>query len=199
MNRFPLVLVAAVLAGCASAPPPPLSSVPSGWIEEGEASWYGPGFHGKRTASGEVYDMEALTAAHPRLPFDTRVTVRNLDNGRSVEVRVNDRGPFARGRIIDLSRAAARAIGMLGTGTARVRLTLAGRSPLESCSEVQVGAFADESNAEGLARRLRREGEPARTVAGGDGLTRVLLGPYSDPTRAERARKRHGGLVRPCS
>lgn len=142
--------------------------------------------------------MEALTAAHPRLPFDTRVTVHNLDNGRSVVVRINDRGPFAKGRIIDLSRAAAREIGMLGTGTARVRLTLEGRSPLESCSELQVGAFSEPSNAERLAARLRRQGERARTMSGDDGLVRVILGPWSDPVEAERARRRHGGLVRPC-
>jgi peptidoglycan lytic transglycosylase len=88
----------------------------------GTASYYGMRHRGMRTASGERYDPRALTAAHPSLPFDTRVEVTNLDNGRSVVVRVNDRGPFVPGRIIDLSLAAARAIGMVEDGTARVRV-----------------------------------------------------------------------------
>ena len=89
----------------------------------GVASWYGPGFHGRRTANGEVYDQYELTAAHRTLPLGTRVCVTNLDNGRSVEVRINDRGPFVGGRVIDLSYAAARVIGMIGPGRpARVRV-----------------------------------------------------------------------------
>lgn len=86
------------------------------------ASWYGPGFHGRRTASGEPYDMHALTAAHPTLPFGTRVRVRSLANGKEVDVRITDRGPFGKGRIIDLSRAAADALGMLGAGVKEVML-----------------------------------------------------------------------------
>lgn len=93
---------------------------PAGFIQEGLAVWYGPGFHGRRTASGEVYDMHALTAAHPSLPFGTRVRVTNLRNGKSVVVRINDRGPFGGRYIIDLSYAAARAIGALSA--TRVRL-----------------------------------------------------------------------------
>lgn len=88
----------------------------------GRASYYGPGFQGKKTASGERFDMNALTAAHRRLPFGARVRVTNLDNGKSVVVRINDRGPFKKSRVIDLSLAAARKIGMTATGTARVRL-----------------------------------------------------------------------------
>lgn len=88
----------------------------------GVASYYGPGFHGKKTANGERFNMNALTAAHRTLPFGTRVRVTNLDNGRSVVVRINDRGPFAKGRIIDLSKVAAKRIGMIQSGTARVRL-----------------------------------------------------------------------------
>ena len=87
----------------------------------GSATWYGPGFQGLPTASGEIYDMEALTAAHPTLPLGSRARVTNLDNGRSVVVRINDRGPFT-GRTIDLSRAAAREIHMLGPGSARVEV-----------------------------------------------------------------------------
>jgi rare lipoprotein A len=94
----------------------------SGHAEIGNASWYGRRHHGKRTASGEVYDQNALTAAHPSLPFGTRLKVTNLDNGKSVVVRVNDRGPFVRGRIIDVSWAAARALGLLADGVAKVRI-----------------------------------------------------------------------------
>lgn len=90
---------------------------------EGIASWYGLTFHGRRTASGERFDMNAMTAAHPSLPFGTRVLVQNPSNGRSVVVRVNDRGPYVPGRIIDLSHAAARALGLLGWGTKPVVVT----------------------------------------------------------------------------
>jgi rare lipoprotein A len=92
--------------------------------ETGRASWYGQAHHGQRTASGERYDMNALTCAHPTLPFGTRLRVVNLDNDREVEVRVNDRGPVAPGRIIDLSYAAARALGAVGAGLVPVRLTI---------------------------------------------------------------------------
>jgi rare lipoprotein A len=90
--------------------------------EVGRASYYGKKFNGRKTASGERYDMHALTAAHPRLPFGTLVTVTNVKNGRSVSVRINDRGPFIRGRIIDLSYAAAKRLGMLSRGVTRVRV-----------------------------------------------------------------------------
>ncbi len=92
------------------------------FFKEGIASWYGPGFHGRRTANGERYNQNALTAAHKSLPFDTKVRVINLTNDKEVIVRINDRGPFVRGRIIDLSKKAARQIAMLGSGTARVRI-----------------------------------------------------------------------------
>jgi rare lipoprotein A len=90
--------------------------------QTGLASWYGPKFHGKVTASGEVFNQDQFTAAHPTLPWGSRVKVINLDNGKSVDVRINDRGPFKRGRIIDLSRAAARALGMVGRGITTVRI-----------------------------------------------------------------------------
>lgn len=93
----------------------------------GKASWYGPGFHGKRTANGERFNQNDLTAAHRHLPFGTKVKVTNLHNGRSVVVRINDRGPFSRGRVIDLSKAAARLIGVFQSGTAPVLLEVLGR------------------------------------------------------------------------
>ncbi len=95
---------------------------PTGWQEAGVASWYGPGFQGKRTASGERFDANAMTAAHRTLPFGTSVRVKSLVNGKEVVVRINDRGPFIPGRIIDLSRAAALALGL--TGVKRVELQL---------------------------------------------------------------------------
>lgn len=98
-------------------------------FEQGKASWYGPRFNGRRTASGERYNMNELTAAHRTLPFGTRVRVRSLVNGKEVEVRITDRGPFSRGRVIDLSRAAAEAIGMLGLGVKDVLLLVPESTP----------------------------------------------------------------------
>ena len=98
----------------------------------GIASWYGRDFHGKKTANGEIYDMNALTAAHPTLPMPTRVRVTNLENGRSLELRVNDRGPFRKGRIIDVSKKASLLLGFQEQGTAKVRVTFLGRADTES-------------------------------------------------------------------
>jgi rare lipoprotein A len=97
-------------------------AAPATLPQTGQASWYGAAHHGKRTASGAIYDQTKLTAAHPSLPFGTRVKVTNLSNGKSVDVEITDRGPFVGGRIIDLSQAAARALGMVESGTATVRL-----------------------------------------------------------------------------
>lgn len=122
------MLVALGLEGCASAsgPPPAAASTPRARpaAQTGPASWYGRMHHGRLTASGERFDMHALTAAHPTLPFGTRLRVVNLDNDRAVEVRINDRGPNVPGRIIDLSYAAARALGAIGPGIVPVRLTV---------------------------------------------------------------------------
>lgn len=106
-----------LLAGCASH-----DIDPRGYDETGVASYYGARHHGKRTASGEPFDQHALTAAHRQLPFGTRVKVTNVNNDKTVVVRINDRGPHVRGRLIDLSRAAAQQLGMLRSGTARVRV-----------------------------------------------------------------------------
>lgn len=92
------------------------------YTQRGEASWYGPGFHGRKTASGERFNQHGLTAAHRKLPLGTKARVTNLDNGKSVEVKINDRGPYVRGRIIDLSKAAAERLGMKNAGTTPVRL-----------------------------------------------------------------------------
>lgn len=123
LRPFALVGCLALLAGCSTTSYDSDSEVSGrGYRAEGTASYYGRAHHGKRTASGERFDQNALTAAHRTLAFGTRVKVTNLDNGRSVVVRINDRGPFGRGRIIDVSKAAAEQLNMLRSGTARVRL-----------------------------------------------------------------------------
>src|SRR5512138_795071 len=106
-------------AGCTSPAPKPVyfPGYPVGYVERGTASWYGPGFHGNRTANGERYDMHKLTAAHRTLPLGSIAVVRSVSTGRKVTVRINDRGPFAKGRVLDLSLAGAEAIGMIGNGT----------------------------------------------------------------------------------
>lgn len=146
-------------------------------------SWYGPGFHGKLTASGERYDMDAMTCAHKNLPFGTKLLLKNLENGKSARVVVNDRGPFVRGRDIDLSRAAAKRLGILGPGTGKVRVTNLGRDSrykkyikgggsLQKSSKryertarirtekrsyftIQVASFADKLNAAYMKKGLR--------------------------------------------
>ena len=114
---FGLLALFSLLAGCASG-----IINPNGYDETGTASYYGAKHHGNKTASGEPFNQNALTAAHRRLPFGTQVKVTNLDNDKSVVVRINDRGPHTRGRLIDLSRKAAEQLGMIGSGTARVRV-----------------------------------------------------------------------------
>jgi rare lipoprotein A len=143
-------------AACSRLPPPRGTQ---GGSETGIASWYGQEFHGRPTSSREVFDMNDMTAAHRTLPFGTYVMVTNLGNDRSVVVRINDRGPFVRGRIIDLSYAAARVLGIVGPGTARVRLeTLRGFKAPEASAKatvwIQVGAFSVQENAYAIKRRL---------------------------------------------
>ena len=140
----------------APAPAPPTAPLQQG--EEGIASWYGHPYHGRRTANGEVYNMYAISAAHRTLPFGTQVRVHNLENSQEVMVRINDRGPFVEGRIIDLSYAAAQAIRM--PGTALVRLEILGfgsggaPGPEPGIYAVQVGAFIDRHNAERLKETI---------------------------------------------
>ena len=159
------------------APPVP---VPAGTTERGMASWYGHPYHGRPAADGEIYDMEKLVAAHRTLPFQTRVRVRFLATDKAVEVRIIDRGPFVGGRIIDLSHAAAQAIGLIGPGTGEVELTVleAPVSDVAARFGVQIGAFRDKANADrlqqsmtvtyGAAKLALRSGDPP--------LWRVLVG-----------------------
>ena len=127
-------------------------------IEEGMASWYGPDFHGKTTSNKEVYDMYDMTAAHRTLPFGTHLMVTNLQNSRSVTVRINDRGPFVKDRIIDLSLAAARQLDMLGPGVVPVRLEVLPKlspPPDSQIFSVQVGSFTLKANAAALKEQLK--------------------------------------------
>ena len=155
----------------------------------GTASWYGEPFHGRRTANGEVYDMHRLTAAHKTLPFDTLLRVENLDNGREVVVRVNDRGPFVKGRILDLSYGAARTLGMHVAGLARVRITVVEDVPGflvdQRSFTIQIGAFQDRGHADALARDARGRGFDARVEAEGPWF-RVRVGSYGSRRDAER-------------
>jgi peptidoglycan lytic transglycosylase len=218
-SRSSIIAAICLAAACASSRPasaPPLAPADDAasatrWTEEGIASWYGgnDGFEGKPTASGEIYDSSLLTAAHRELPLGTVVEVWSAENRQRVRVRINDRGPFIAGRIIDLSRAAAGKLGLIEPGTGRVRLTilkLGPAAPLISASglwSVQIGSFADASNAKRHADRARSTGrtvslEPYR------GLTRVKVGAYPSRGAAQdvlAAPERQGfeGIVVPVN
>lgn len=157
-RRFLLLLVATFfLSSCAG-----MNYFPTGDTQRGMASWYGEDFHGKQTSNKEIYDMHAMTAAHKTLPFGTYVRVTNLTNGKSVVVRINDRGPFVKGRIIDLSYAAAHKLGMSDTGVAPVVIKVLKRfSPKKSSQRyaVQVGSFTEKRNAKILRAKLQRNYE----------------------------------------
>jgi rare lipoprotein A len=209
----PAAFIAVALCGCghkskvATAPTPrpsaphahaaPAIPAPPGTTEEGLASWYGPPYHGRQAADGEIYDMEKLTAAHRTMPFNTWVRVTNMTNGRTVDVRITDRGPFVDGRIIDLSKAAARQIELLGPGVGPVRLqvisaphpdtdviaakaTPAPNAPviLGDFYAVQIGAYSVHENAEHLRTKFAEEYGTAQLVirTGNPTLYRVLVG-----------------------
>jgi rare lipoprotein A len=221
-------LLALVVAGCRSVSPPPPREAPAapqsypapyrvgrqwyqpipdaeGFRERGTASWYGRKFHGRKTSSGEIYDMYGVSAAHKTLPFGTVVRVHNLGNGRVLDVRINDRGPFVKGRIIDLSYGAATQLGVVGPGTAPVEI-VARAAPARKVREAgggehlvavdlttgnftfQVGAFQDRGNAERLAAKLKREHRHVHVASfdRGDGLFhRVRVGRATTLEEAE--------------
>lgn len=185
------------------AVPPPSVSPPSpapsgespathpGSVEVGYASWYGDPYHGRRAANGEIYDKNQLTAAHLTLPFETQVKVTDLENNRSVVVRITDRGPFVQGRIIDLSLAAAQALRMVGPGTALVRLEILslGKAAGRGIFAVQVGAFRERATAQRLQERLQaRYGNVfIENSRSDDGLLyRVRVGPKSSVLEARQ-------------
>ena len=211
-----------LLGGCATSEPPPKkpSGYPKpyrvygkwyqplpdskGFRQRGLASWYGKDFHGKKTSNGEIYNMYAMTAAHKTLPLGTYVRVHHLRNNRSVEVRINDRGPFVRGRIIDLSYTAAKDLGVVGPGTAEVEVVALGmlkttdggtsRSfvPADYYSgnfTFQVGAFLNHDNAKRLKRKLNEKYRNAHITTYDNGMDiyyRVRVGKAADLKQAEK-------------
>ncbi len=220
-------LLAAVVAlsGCGGRKkiklPPPVEAK-RGWSEVGIASWYGHPYHGRQTSNGETYDMNKMTAAHTRLPFGTWVNVRNLRNGRSTQVRINDRGPFTARYIIDLSRAAASEIQMIGAGTVRVRLTVidgpdgkrkrpkrssrtaeSRPAPARGAYEIQIGVFKIEANAKTLAWAAKQKGHRVEVRPfrrGSSRLYRVVVAGGTKEAADKRLRKLKGqgfkGFVR---
>lgn len=179
--------------------------------ETGIASWYGPGFHARPTANGETYDQDALTAAHKTLPMPSWVEITNLENGRVVTARINDRGPFVDGRIIDLSRRTAQLLDITAKGTARVRVRrvfpdgtpgaavqMAAAQPAEprridvlpatltAARFVQVAALSDRARADVMAAALASEG-PVRVEPTATGLFRVRIGPFASEAEARAA------------
>lgn len=165
--------------------------------EIGIASWYGPGFHGEKTSNGEVYNQQAISAAHKNLPLPSYVKVTNLDNNKSLVVRVNDRGPFHDGRIIDLSEGAAQRLGVIENGTAKVKLELIKAPEPHNAKElyakehsryIQVVASNDQNKANELARKLRQslaKSSKEIFVKEYTGMYKVYLGPYL-PNQAEQ-------------
>lgn len=187
-----LLLTILLLSSCGSKK----TTVKNGTVfQTGEASWYGPGFHGNQTANGERYNQNALTAAHRTLPFNSIVRVISLENNKYVDVRINDRGPFVGDRIIDLSRAAASRIDMIQSGTANVRLIVL-QSPEQidrnrhsyEIFTVQVASFDSRREAEQLATRIRNGWVEQATVNSRQ-VFRVYVGQFSDRNQANRVRR----------
>lgn len=201
--------LAIALSGQACVWSVPLATAPStdpalygvGWTQTGIASWYGEPFHGRTTAAGGVYDMDEISAAHQTIPFGTWIRVDNLDNGRTIELDVNDRGPFVGGRILDLSRAAARALEMIGPGTARVRITVIEAANAVSarggCVVVQVAAYRERGSAEAKRQAVARAGFEA-SIEPYENMYRVVAGPFVDEPAVSRAREMLGGFMRRC-
>jgi len=199
MYRFAL-LISVLIYGCSSGGID-VRNVKAGATERGIASWYGEPYHGRRTASGEIYDMYQLTAAHRSLDFGTVVEVTRRDTGASIDVRINDRGPFIRGRIIDLSYSAAQRIGLDIDGVAAVEIRVLDRiiqpkKPPNSevsqrfCFWVQVGAFGDQENADRAVKTLKANGEEALAIEGPKGLLRVRIGPFTNSKNRDAALER---------
>ncbi len=179
----------------------------AGYIEQGTASWYGSKFHGRRTSSGEPYDMYAMTAAHKTLPIPAYAEVTNLDNGRKVVVKINDRGPFRHNRLIDLSYAAAHKLDIYSQGTGRVEVRVldprasvaTAPAPATESSDtpgtiyLQVGAYSERGNAERMVQRLSPLDGVANiriNEAAPGSLYRVRVGPFSDAAAVDRASER---------
>lgn len=192
----------------------PLPSA-EGFVEEGYASWYGPDFHGKPTACGEIYNMYDISAAHKILPINTYVRVTNLSNGKEIIARINDRGPFVKDRIIDLSYGAAKELGVVGPGTVKVRVEALGEGEISSGGAikfkehpdfkkgifyVQVGAFLDQTNAQNLKRKLTgtyKNVVITTGVVGGQVFYRVQIFAANDYNEAKAFESRVARTITP--
>lgn len=193
---FPATLfIVSFVVGCSSPAPKPVyfPGYPVGYVERGMASWYGPGFHGNKTANGERYDMHKLTAAHRTLPLGSIAVVRSATTGKEVTVRINDRGPFAKGRVLDLSYAGAQTLGMVGHGTDQIELRVIGfqgRPAEMGFLRVQIGSFAEHQNAATLLQRAQRiyTGGRIQAVDLPDGRRyRVQIGEFKTEAQADSA------------
>lgn len=195
LHPLSLVLYFWLLVSCTSPAPKPtyFPGYPIGYFERGIASWYGPGFDGNKTANGERYDMHKLTAAHRTLPLGSVAVIRSTSTGRQVTVRINDRGPFAKGRVLDLSLAGAQALGMIGHGTDQIELRVVGfqgRTADMGFLRVQIGSFAEPQNALKLLQQAQRvySGGRIQTVDLPDGRRyRVQVGEFRTEAQAESA------------
>ena len=199
--------VMALLTACAKTiATSPVRPTTTGSEETGLASWYGVPYHGRPTASGEIYDMRDMTAAHRTLPFGTRISVVNLANSREAEVRINDRGPFVAGRFLDLSYGAASALNAVEAGVVPVKIRVVappGEPPSTApfvgapgTFSVQVAAFARRSSAEKLRDAVASDGSAAYVVealVAGDVVYRVRVGPFADKSSAQAAADRLSG------
>ncbi len=195
-------ILAAVSAACASAvkePGPPAPVLPDASVsqeaapsqvyrETGIAAWYGKELQGRKTASGEVFDLHGLTAAHRTLPLGTVIRVTNLDNFKTVRVTVNDRGPFVKNRILDLSYGAARELGFIEQGTVRVKIETLKAVPEDARYTVLAAAYTEEENARMLRERLSKKFEHVSVVPRETNCVRfyqVRIGSYQSEERAE--------------
>ncbi|MCK5916688.1 MAG: septal ring lytic transglycosylase RlpA family protein [Deltaproteobacteria bacterium] len=212
-TAFLLLLAGMILlfSGCSTTPDkpvpgsdyetsPPLQKVELGFYQQGIASWYGHPFHGQATASGEIYDMHGLTAAHKQLPLGTKVLVTNLENQRQIEVIINDRGPFVKNRVIDLSKKGAQQLDVIRNGTAMVRLDIIELPESISISKehpfaIQFGAFTSEEPALKLEQKIARKNRDVfiDKIQRSDGtLYRVRLGWFNTRDAAHQEARRLG-------
>ncbi|MEP1097284.1 MAG: septal ring lytic transglycosylase RlpA family protein [Cyclobacteriaceae bacterium] len=188
-----LFLVTLLLTSCKTTKTATKNSAGGQSIETGVASWYGPGFQGKKTANGETFNTNGFTAAHRTLPFDTELRVENLSNGKSVKVRINDRGPYAKDRIIDLSKKAASQLSMVEAGTARVELFLLNKSKGDLNVEdlkkptyaIQIASFSEKAAASQNAKEFT-DGWVKKVVVNRKSVYRVFVGKFSDTKLAEK-------------
>ncbi len=210
MSRNPttlliLIIILMTVSGCGAGKK--IAKPDSVFFQQGIASWYGDKFHGRKTASGEIYDMYAMTAAHKTLPFNTIVEITNISNGLKAVVRINDRGPFVKDRIIDLTYTVAKKLDMILSGTTEVRLRIIGaEKPSENSGvytedgfTVQAGSFSISENAQRLAELLSSEFDNVRVIEFG-GLFRVFVGKKLTKEKADVVLNRlviegHHGLI----